>query len=181
MHIPAITESAAYTPVSITRPSTSNQAIVTHTKLDLPRLDLAKIELPTRESLAHDTASFAEDVGKKFREAGVRVPPNPILGSDYEGSVRVVSEHPDKDKIEKIFKDNPDLQQRYAKISVASGLIRATEHHRQFASEYQRLKNNPTAQRALVEAEIARNQAPFYLTVTAEGAETFFGLSRTSA
>lgn len=181
MPITALTESTAYTPVAFAQTRTSTQESVSIAKLELPRLDLPAIELPTRESLARDTASFAADVGKKFREAGIRVPPDPVLGNDFQGYVRVVNEHPNKDKIEQLFKDNPDLQQRYVRISSGSSLLRASEHYSQYANQHEQLKNDPAALRALAEAQIARNQAPFYLTISADGAEPFFGISRTSA
>ena len=176
MHTTAITASTSYTPVTTARAVASPQAPAVQAPLELSTL-----ELPTRESLAQDTASFAADVRKKFIGAGVQVPPNPILSSDFQGHVRVVNDHPDKDKIEQLFKDNPELQQRYAKISAMSGVFRASDHYTKFATEYERLKNNPTAQRALVEAEVARNKAPFYLTITENGADPFFGISSTIA
>lgn len=171
-----LSASAAYTPVTFTRSAASTQAPVAQAGLELPPL-----YLPTRESIAHDTASFALDVGKMFRETGIGVPPNPVLGNDYQGYVRVANGHPDKSKIEQLFKENPELQQRYAKISAGSSLLRAAERYNQYASEYERLKNNPAAQRALVETEITRNKAPFFLTITADGAEPFFGTSGVSA
>lgn len=176
MQIPAVTVSTGYAPSTITRPDASPQ-----TTPALPVLELQSFELPTRESLAQETASFAADMGRIFREAGIQVPPNPTLSSDFHGHVRVANQHPDADKIEQLFIDDPALQQRYAKISAMSSLFRASEHYQQFAIEYERLKNSPSAQRALVEAEIARNKAPFYLTITANGAEPFFGISSTIA
>ena len=176
MHTTAITGSTTYNPVTFARTVASTQAPVVQAPLELPPL-----ELPTRESLAHDTASFAADVSKKLRDAGIPVPPHPILGNDFQGNVRVVNGHPGKDKIEQLFKDNPELQERYAKISSGSSLLRASEHYSQYAHEYERLKNNPTAQRALLEAEVARNKAPFYLTMTTDSAEPLFGISSTSA
>lgn len=176
MNVTAITASTAYTPATFNRSASSTQAPLVQNGLELPPLDI-----PTHESLAHDTASFAADVGNKFREAGIHVPPNPILSNDSQGYVRVANDHPDKDKIEQLFKDNPELQQSYARISAESSLLRAAEHYCQYASDYERLKNNPAGQRALVEAEVTRNKAPFFLTITADGAEPFFGLSGISA
>ena len=176
MHTTAITASTPYLPVTTPRAVATPQAPGGQAPLELSTL-----ELPTRESLAQDTESFAADVRKKFIGAGVQMPPNPILSSDFQGHVRVVNDHPDRDKIEQLFKDNPELQQRYAKISAFSSLFRASDHYTQFATEYERLKNDPTAQRALVEAEVARNKAPFYLTMTTDGAEPFFGISSTFA
>lgn len=176
MNVTAITAPTAYAPPGLSRPASHAQAPSARNGLKLPQL-----EIPTRESLAHDMASFAADVGNMFHEAGIHVPPNPILTNDFQGYVRVANDHPDKDKIEQLFKDNPQLQQRYAKISAQSSLLRAAEHYSRFADEYERLKSNPAAQQALAEAEIARNKAPFFLTITAHGAEPFFGMSGITA
>ncbi len=156
-------------------------AASTQTSATRPGLVLPALEIPTRESLARDTASFAEDVGKMFRAAGIRVPPNPVLTNDAQGYVRVAGDHPDKDTIEQLFKDNPELQQRYAKISAGSSLLRAAEHFSQYASAYDQLADDPAAQAALVDAEVARNAAPFFLAITAGGAEPFFGVSGATA
>lgn len=148
-----------------------------HAPATRPRPERPPLDLPTRESLTRDTASFAADIAKVFGEAGIRVPPEPVLGNDAQGHVRVANDHPDKDRIERLFEDNPELQQRYAKLSAGSSLLRAAENHNQFAAEYERLEGNLAAQSALVEATVARNKAPFYMTITAKGAETFFSES----
>ncbi|HTJ97207.1 MAG TPA: hypothetical protein VL381_07040 [Rhodocyclaceae bacterium] len=135
------------------------------------------LELPTQESIETETASFADSVGRMFRDAGISIPPEPILGSDAAGAVRVSNEHPDKEKIERLFADNPNLQQSFARISSWSSLQRAAEHFQVFASEYKRLQDRPDVLRALVETEIARNNAPFYMAITADGTESFFGNS----
>ncbi len=176
MNVTAITAPAAYKPITFARSATSSHAQAAQAGLKLTPLDI-----PTRESLAQDTADFAAEVRKKFHDAGIRVPPDPVLTNDSQGYVRVANDHPDKDRIEQLFKDTPELQQRYAKISAESSLLRAAEHFSLYAAEYERLKNNPAAQRALVEAEVARNKAPFFLTITASGAEPFFGISGISA
>lgn len=174
MNIAALTAPAACTPVACTRPGSPVGKPTAHAGLVLPEL-----EIPTRESLARDMASFAADAGRMFHEAGISVPPHPVLTNDFQGHVRVAGDHPDKDRIEQLFRDNPEMQQRYAKISAGSSLLRAAEHYSRFAGEYERLKNDPAAQRALVEAEISRNRAPFFLVITEDGAEPFFGLAGT--
>ncbi len=172
MNTTAVTQSAGYAPTTHTRTSASIQAPTAQAKLELPPL-----EPPSRESLMRDTASFAADVGNLLHGAGINMPPSPVLTNDFDGHVRVANAHPDKEKIEKIFRDNPELQQRYAKISAQSSLLRGAENYSQYASEYDRLKDNPVAQRALVESEIARNKQPFFLAIGIDGAEPFFGAS----
>jgi hypothetical protein len=142
----------------------------------LPRLDLL-----SGEALQAEKADFAEAIGNYFREAGINVPPEPVLRSDWQGAIRVANNHPDKAGIEQIFQDHPEMQQRFARISGAESLARAAEHHKAFMQEYERLHGNVAAQQALVDAEVARNKAPYFMTVTNDGIEGFFGLGRASA
>jgi hypothetical protein len=151
----------------------TGQATAAQARHDLPPIE----DMPTRESLARDSAAFAADVNKFFREAGIRVPPNPVLGNDSQGYVQVANDHPDKERIERLFKEKPELQQRYVKISNGSSLLRAAEGHHRMMAEYEHLEGNTSAQKALVESTIARNKAPFFMSITANGAETFFSES----
>lgn len=138
------------------------------------RLELPPIELPTQSSLARDTESFAAGLATLFREAGISVPPGDVFGSDSNGQMHVANTHPDKTRIESLLNDAPGLQRQYAKLSAQSSLLRAAENHVAFAAEYGRLKGNPAAQAALVEATVARNKAPFHLVYDANGARIFF-------
>lgn len=176
MDITSIAATASFPSATAVRRAPSALSQPLQRTLSLRAADI----MPSRESLAQDTASFADEVGKKFREAGIQVPPNPILGNDFAGYVQVVNNHPDKGKIEQLFKENPELRDQFAKISAQSSLLRAGEHASQYASDYERLKGNPAGQRALVEAEIARNSVPFYMAITANGAEPFFSLTPNS-
>lgn len=176
MDITSIAAAASFPSATAIRrtPSVSPQGL--QRTLSLRAADI----MPSRESLAQDTASFADEVGKKFREAGIQVPPNPILGNDFAGYVQVANNHPDKSRIEQLFKENPELRDQFAKISAQSSLLRAGEHASQYAGDYERLKGNPAGQSALVEAEIARNNVPFYMAITATGVEPFFSLTSNS-
>lgn len=176
MNVAAIAQSSAATPAATARsaaPAATNQPKL----LDrLPPLVLSP------EALAKETASLAGDVGKKFRGLGVQTPPDPVLGTDYSGQVRVSNNHPDKEKIERLFTDNPELRDRFAKISANASVLRAAEHYGQFAQDYARLQANPAAQSALVGAEVARNKAVFQMAISATGADTFFvGLAGVTA
>jgi len=136
---------------------------------------LDPIEFPSREKLAAETASFSTAVGKIFQEAGIQVPPEVVLSSDAEGNVRVANDHPDRERIEQVFRDNPQYRDEFSRISAQSSLLRAADGYKEFAKEYEGLQNNPEAQAALVQSRIAQNSQPFFMSLTGSGAEPFFG------
>ncbi|MBC9073048.1 hypothetical protein IAI53_13815 [Thauera sp. CAU 1555] len=128
------------------------------------------------------TADFAADLGKLFRSAGISVPPDPVLSMDFAGKVVVANDHPDKDRIEQLFVDKPEMRDRFAELSAAHSLQRAVEGYDDFVAAYERLQGNPEAQAALVRDRIAHNKAQFFMNIGADGAEPFFGgLGRVTA
>jgi hypothetical protein len=148
---------------------------------DQIKLDKLTFKVPSRESLQKKMVDFSSIIGKKFQEAGINVTPEPVLISDSEGHIRVAGSHPDKSKIEQLFADNPELQQQFVKISSDSTLLRGAEHYSSFVKDYERLQGNTSALSALVNSEINRNKAPFYLRVTSNNIEPFFGVTELSA
>ena len=74
-------------------------------------LDLAPLSLPTKA----DVVAFEQLLNDELTKAGVdtSIPMNLTINPD--GSVQVNNDHPDKDKIETLFKENSDLQQGYVK------------------------------------------------------------------
>lgn len=121
------------------------------------------------------TAEFAADMGKLFRQHGISVPPEAVLGNDAMGRITVMNDHPDKARIESLFANDFDLHNRYMQLASAHQLQRAVEGYDDFVAEYDRLQGDVRAQAALVDARIARNAAPFFMALGASSAETFFG------
>lgn len=60
---------------------------------------------------ADDVAEYEEKLANAFAKAGVDTSQDIDLAIDYEGNVYVKNDHPDKEKIEQIFKEDRDLQQ----------------------------------------------------------------------
>ncbi len=176
MNVSAVTSLYSSQQLAASALAEAEKAKVTQARLVLP-----KIEIPTRESLDRDVASFAEKVRQIFQQAGIHVPPNPVIGNDFQGKVQVENDHPEREKIEQLFRDNPELQKEFTRISAQSSLLRAAESYGQYSGKYDSLKNNSAAQRALVESEVARNKAPFFMAITESGAKPFFGISGVSA
>jgi hypothetical protein len=70
-------------------------------------------------------ASFSETVRKDLLALGVDKDIEFRLASDGQGGVSVVSNHADKAKIEKYFKDNPDMVAKFNDIQALTGLDQA--------------------------------------------------------
>ena len=97
----------------------------------------------TRESLASDTANFADTLRQKLAARGVDLSVAPVLTMDDEGQVRVANNHRDKDKIEAALAEDRDLQQQFASISAQSSLLRAFDSQSVFATDYPRFSVTP--------------------------------------
>lgn len=67
-------------------------------------------------------ASFSETVRKDLLALGVDKDIEFRLASDGQGGVSVVSNHADKAKVEKYFKDNPDMVAKFNDIQALTGL-----------------------------------------------------------
>ncbi len=70
-------------------------------------------------------ASFSETVRKDLLALGVDKDIEFRLASDGQGGVSVVSKHADKAKVEKYFKDNPDMVAKFNDIQALTGLDQA--------------------------------------------------------
>ena len=70
-------------------------------------------------------ASFSETVRKDLLALGVDKDIEFRLASDGQGGVSVVSNHADKAKVEKYFKDNPDMVAKFNDIQALTGLDQA--------------------------------------------------------
>lgn len=82
---------------------------------------------------------LAEMQGKTtalFLENDISLDPPVELTTDSNGAVRVVGDHPDKEKIEQLFEDNPELANEMRRAGGLSSLIEAGKEHLAFASEY---------------------------------------------
>lgn len=88
--------------------------------------------------LQRSTAKLTDDVNTLFLENGVSLSPPVELTTDGEGAVRVKGDHPDKEKIEQLFEDNPDLANDFRGVSALSSFVKAAEEHLEFAREYEK-------------------------------------------
>ena len=131
----------------------------------------------TREYLSRETANFADTLRQKLAARGVDLSVAPVVTSDFEGKLRVGNAHRDKDKIEAALAEDPALQQQFAALSAQYSLQRAADSQSVFAADYARAGNDAAAYAAVVERQIAYNQANFSLSVGAAGQTPVFGVT----
>lgn len=131
----------------------------------------------TRESLTRETANIADTLRQKLAARGVDLSVAPVVTSDFEGKLRVGNAHRDKDKIEAALAEDPALQQQFAALSAQYSLQRAADSQSVFAADYARAGNDAAAYAAVVERQIAYNQANFSLSVGAAGQTPVFGVT----
>lgn len=88
-------------------------------------------------NLEQTLAKVKQETTALFLENGISLDPPVELTTDSEGSVRVVGDHPDKEKIEQLFEDNPELANDIRKADGLSSLIEAGKEHLAFSKEYE--------------------------------------------
>lgn len=91
-------------------------------------------EMTTR--LEEITADLQTTLGNRFRAAGIDTSQPIDLEVDATGAVRVANDHPDKDKIEAMFADDPDLANAFRGVLALQETVSAAERHLAFAEAY---------------------------------------------
>jgi hypothetical protein len=89
-----------------------------------------------------NSAALGSEINSLLFAHGVDTSQPIDLTTDYNGQIRVANDHSDKEKIEKILAENPEIRNKYAKVSSMGSFIKAAEQHVEFAKEYAR---NPQA------------------------------------
>ncbi|WP_029896042.1 hypothetical protein [Desulfohalovibrio reitneri] len=89
-----------------------------------------------RAGLERTEEAFRGDVGALFIENGIRAKPPVELTTARDGSVVVKGDHPQKEKIEQLFEDNPDLSNDFRKVACLTSMIEAGQEHMEFARAY---------------------------------------------
>jgi hypothetical protein len=92
--------------------------------------------------LAEISAGLEGALGSKFRAAGIDTSQAVDLKVDAAGQVRVANDHPDKEKIEALFADEPELANEFRRVLGLQELVTASEKHLEFAAAY---AENPEA------------------------------------
>ena len=86
--------------------------------------------------LAEISADLQSALSSKFRAAGIDTSRSIDLETDAQGNVRIANDHPDKEKIEQLFADDPELANDFRGVLALQQLVSAAEKHMEFAEAY---------------------------------------------
>lgn len=89
------------------------------------------------QAFREQSAAFQKELGNRFRAAGVDTSRPIDLTADAEGQVRVANGHPEKDRIEALFAEDPELSNQFRLLSASASLLKAIENHGEFTKAYQ--------------------------------------------
>lgn len=89
-----------------------------------------------KNELSRSSAQLTDNVNQLFLSNDISLDPPVELTTDGEGNVRVKGDHPDKEKIEQLFADNPELSNDFRGVSAMSSFSKAAEEYLEFAKEY---------------------------------------------
>lgn len=89
-----------------------------------------------RDFFREKAADFQSEVRNRLNAMGVDTTRTLDLTTDSEGKVRVANDHPDKEKIEAMFAEDPELAGDFRQVSATGSLIKACEAHIEFAADY---------------------------------------------
>ncbi|HAS89241.1 MAG TPA: hypothetical protein DCS48_08035, partial [Desulfovibrio sp.] len=99
-----------------------------------------------KTGLENSTKKFQDAVSVLFLENNISIDPPVELVADHSGNVRVKGDHPQKEKIEQLFQDNPDLANDFIGISGLDNLVEAGEEYLKFAKAYAKDPQKAVAQ-----------------------------------
>lgn len=140
--------------VSISQAATSEAAQHNVDKLETNArslLDIGELRLPGKADLQVFERNFSNALAKAGVDASIEIE----LETDYQGKVVVKNDHPDKDKIEQIFDDNPDMQQQFVKAQMFQTFEKLAVLHKQWQQRIESGESEETANLWLVQASQA--------------------------
>ena len=81
-----------------------------------------------RQASEQSLSEFTRSLKQLFHDAGIDTSQMIRLEPDDHGGITVVGHHPDADKIEKIFEENPDLAAKFQTLAQKFKDLRAAEN-----------------------------------------------------
>ncbi|MBN2295710.1 MAG: hypothetical protein JXM70_24980 [Pirellulales bacterium] len=109
-------------------------------KLDLfgaePRADGSINIEDIRANYAQRFEDFAGKLSALLKKTGIDRGCASILRSDGQGKIRVANNHPQRENIEALFENNPELANEFRGLSGTASFLRAADEHSKFAAAY---------------------------------------------
>lgn len=125
-----------------------------------------------RDSYREEAASFQGSTLAMFKQYGIDSSQEAVLTSDFEGKIRVANDHPDKEKVEAAFEDNPELTNQFRRLSAMGSLLRAADEAAPFQEAY---ANDPYGAVERYGYLFDDNrQSEFHLSISDAGIDEFF-------
>lgn len=91
-----------------------------------------------RAAYAEKFQQFTSKLNRLLEQHGIDRSCEAILRSDGTGAIHVANDHPDREKIEAIFQDNPELANEFRGLSATASFLRAADEHQKFSAAYER-------------------------------------------
>lgn len=109
----------------------------------VPRQPNGSIRLDDlRQYYADQQESLESRIRSLLNDEGIDVPPEIRLQVGVDGSVVVASDHPDRQQIEELFRENPRLRNQFVQVAALGQQIRAMDEALAFQKAY---AENPQA------------------------------------
>jgi hypothetical protein len=106
-------------------------------------------------------AEFEERFRRLLRERGIDLQAGVTLETDRDGQIAVVGDHPQKQAIEQVFQDEPDLKALFARLDRQASDLRAAD----LASELTRLEAEAPGKAAGLVQDLLRSTPPHFSLV----------------
>ncbi len=90
-----------------------------------------------QESMEQDLQSIQYMLDFALDEAGISKEPSFNTKTNESGLLYIDSEHPNKESIEKILNENPNIRETYKRISMNSSLIASCKRQKTFNAAYE--------------------------------------------
>jgi len=129
--------------------------------------ELAPLELPGPA----DIRQFEQDFNLALQKAGINREEKIELSNDYDGRVIVLNDHPDKERIEALFEDDPELQQQFVKAQTAQMFQKLEQLHQQWLAKVESGMDEEAAGLWLVNEAKALTDRAQTMTFEPEGRE----------
>lgn len=91
-----------------------------------------------KEMFNVDMESFTKQFKAELKERGISSVNTFDLFTDSSGRVKIKGENKDKQEIEKIFQDNPEIENLFRKLDSTATLISHMDEHLEFARLYEK-------------------------------------------
>ncbi len=125
-----------------------------------------------REHYADQQQSLNSRIQSLLKSSGIDVPPEIRLQVGGDGSVVVANDHPDRERIEELFRENPRLRNQFVQVASLGELLRAADEAVAFQKAY--AADPQAAVTAFSHLFSGQERPQFSLTVYADGATAQF-------